>query len=356
MAACGGASDDPVAAPSSAPSSATSEPEATQSGLVLEGELIADQETIDACVAEGSQINFTGSQVETYPAVLEDFTRDTGIDVTFKRASASEIHSTALAEHASGKTWADVLSMNDPKMVKELLDTGVIQEVELPIEAEIRAAAGDNPTLGYAKPTTLAFQGIGINTALVSDEEAPTSLKDLADPKWKDAVGLASVKIGVGALSSGKHLYDALGPEGLKELGANNPKIYPSTIPLIQALAKGEIKVGIADLTVLGQVAEEGNPLRWIEPEEGAVGFWMANSLSGTTERPNCAKIYMSWTSSKAGAASSYEHDGFLHLRNYQNPPEGAPEVDKVTTMDPEWLQANRESFIEEFSAVIPQP
>jgi iron(III) transport system substrate-binding protein len=77
--------------------------------------------------------------------------------------------------------------------------------------------------------------------------DLPQSVFDLTDPKWKGRVGWApgngSFQLFVTAMR--KSHGEQRTAKWLREMKANDPKVYPKNTPIIQALANGEIDLGI---------------------------------------------------------------------------------------------------------------
>ena len=79
----------------------------------------------------------------------------------------------------------------------------------------------------------------------VKPEALPKSLKDLANPKWKnqlDKIGNASFQAHISAL---RHLWgEAETAQWLKDMIALEPKTYPKNSPQVKGVSNGEIQIG----------------------------------------------------------------------------------------------------------------
>ena len=91
---------------------------------------------------------------------------------------------------------------------------------------------------------------IAYNTATVKREEAPKSVFELAEPKWKGQVAMADPRFG----STSFHvaaLYAAAGDEKMDEffrrLKANGVRIVDGNSVVRDMVARGDVKVGLTD-------------------------------------------------------------------------------------------------------------
>jgi iron(III) transport system substrate-binding protein len=99
----------------------------TESGLVINGEVIADAELYDA--AEGQTLMlYTSYQESSEAEFLKAFTHDTGINVDMVRLVPAQLAERALAEAGAGKLPADVIRISDFKLVQQMQNAGVWQD------------------------------------------------------------------------------------------------------------------------------------------------------------------------------------------------------------------------------------
>ena len=112
---------------------------------------------------------------------IEDFTRETGIQVTYRQGSDTEMANQIVAEGANSP--ADVfLTENSPAMT-------LVENAGL--FAPVDGATTEQVPAGY-RPSTNAWTGIAAratvfvyNTDKLTEDQLPASLMDLAKPEWK---------------------------------------------------------------------------------------------------------------------------------------------------------------------------
>ena len=137
------------------------------------------------------------------------------------------------------------------------------------------------------------------NTRYVKD-----GLKDYKDLLKPEYAGRLGVREGRDAVLSGylDFLEKELGPDYLIALGKQKPKFYPSGVPLVQAVASGEVWVANVGLVaVIKELQEQGAPLGWVVPKPaGFANPWLAGALANS-KRPNAARVFIDFTLSREG-------------------------------------------------------
>ena len=175
-------------------------------------------------------------------AMLKGFAKETGIDVTLRNGSDSELGNQIVQEGSASP--ADVfLTENSPAMTM-VSDKGLFAPLDEDTMAQVPSAyvSSKKDWIGFAaRSTVLAY-----NTGSVPKDQLPASLMDLAEPAWKGQVGIAPSGADFQAIVSavialeGRTKAEAW-LKGLKD----NAKIYRNNIAIMSAVNSGEIKTGI---------------------------------------------------------------------------------------------------------------
>lgn len=327
---------------------------ADDGSLVLGGDTIAKPDTIAACKQEGSTLTYYSSAIaETFQPVMDQFKADTGISMAFTRLTTGEVAAKIEAEKAANNISADVISVGDPDLIKHLKDIGAVQDYTLINEDRYKEAAKTNPNVAFAKPTTVTYLSIAYNTALV--KEPPKTWDDLLDAKWKGKMGMTAVATGLSSIVVAKAIYDELGDTGSKALGDNGMKIYASVVPLSQAVAKGEVLVGITDVSLIEQYKSQGNPVDWVDIPTGTPSWTNSISLTTNAKHEACGRIWIEWMTSKYGAEVNFKYANFLGFSQLDDVPKTAVQVKKRYDIDINWLFANRNDFIKKWGTLVKQ-
>ena len=327
--------------------------------LVLQGETIATKDTLAKCESQGGELTYYSSApAETFGGVAEAFKKDTGVTVDQVRATSNELYSKLISEASGGKVGADSVAVNDPTLRQDLYEKKIVADYTIPEEDGLKQLVGDNPQFSFAKPADSASNVIAWNTEVVDDADAPRSYADLLDPKWKGKFGMTPVQTGLSSITVAKSIYDGLGAARAAQFGKQHPKIYPSVVPLSQALVRGEIPVAITDLSIIRGYEKEGNPVAWAAPAEGTPTWSNAQMITADAKHRACALVWAGWVTSLQGAQATFKNTLFLSTRLQADPehiPADAPDLGKVYSVDTDWLLANRDRFIKEWSAIVPQ-
>ena len=131
----------------------------------------------------GTLVVYSGRSESLVGPIIEQFGEATGIDVQVKYGSTFEIAATLLEEGTNSP--ADVFFAQDPGGL------GAVSEMLTPLPSDVVlkvpewARSSDGSWVGVSGRARV----IVYSTELVSEDELPTSVKDLTDPKWKGKIG-----------------------------------------------------------------------------------------------------------------------------------------------------------------------
>ncbi|GAB3310668.1 extracellular solute-binding protein [Epidermidibacterium keratini] len=175
-------------------------------------------------------------------AWAEGFTEKTGIEVQIRNGKDISMGNQIVEEGDASP--ADVfLTENSPAMT-------TVQEADMlaPVDDTTKAQIpeGRAPSNGLwigiaARSTVLVY-----NPSMITEAELPTSMMDLADPKWKDQWGAGASGADFQAIVAG--MLSLKGEEATKAWLAglkDNAKIYQNNIATMKAVNAGEVPMGI---------------------------------------------------------------------------------------------------------------
>jgi len=211
-------------------------------GLVINGEQIADKQTWDAAVAEGTISLYTGYTENTEAAVLKQFQADTGLKVNVVRLTPNRLYERISAEYGAERLKADVVRISDSGFVSSLSQKGVFQ----PYTPSTANNLHDDVVFddGNYYRTFDPIYTFGYNNAILGKEEAPTSWSAMTDPGFEGKIGIAQVGAGGSALALTRFQRSALGDDFLNAYAANRPRIFDSLGAELDSLARGEVQLG----------------------------------------------------------------------------------------------------------------
>ncbi len=188
---------------------------------------------------------YSGRNKNLVGPLLERFERDTGVDVRIKYADTGESLATLLEEGES--TDADVFLSQDAGALGILAERGRL--VELPPDlldlVDSRFRHGGGRWIGV----TGRARVIAFNTAMLQASDVPDDVLDVVDPKWQGKVGFPPTNASFIAFVAA--LRERIGPDRtrafLEGLRNNGAKRYDNNILTLNAIANGEIQLGLVN-------------------------------------------------------------------------------------------------------------
>ena len=257
-----------------------------------------DKILIEGAKKEG-QLTFYNSHT-WFRTYVKDFEKKYPfIKVSEWRSDSKNLLSRAMAEFNSSRSLVDVIETTAEAMWVMKRD-GVFQEYFTP-EAryypEDVKAKGKNGLSYLGDRET--YNSLGFNTTLISPNEAPRTLKELLDPKWKGKMSIAGTSTGVRWVGS---TLDTLGREFLNKMAEQELTVQSmSGAALAGLVASGEVPLSPtifdADVAVAKQ---KGAPIEWrpLDPVVTTVGY---SGLSSKAPHPHAALLFLDYLHSKEG-------------------------------------------------------
>ena len=226
--------------------------------------------------------------------VLQNYERRSGVrvDVVY---DTEETKSTGLANRLlaeKNRPQADVFWSNEPVRTLVLKSRGVLAAYRSPSAEGIPPALVDRD--GYWTGFSARIRVIAYNTRLITPEEAPRSIFDLADPKWKGQVAMADPRFGstsfhVAALYA--HAGDAKMDDVVRRLQANAVRVVDSNSTVRDLVVRGEVRVGLTDTDDVNVAIENGDPIAMVLPDRDGLGVpVMPNMVSVIANAPHAVE------------------------------------------------------------------
>jgi iron(III) transport system substrate-binding protein len=223
--------------------------------------------------------------------VLREYEKRSGVKVNAVY-DTEETKSTGLANRLlaeKARPQADVFWSNEPVRTLVLKSREVLASYRSSSAAGIPAALIDPE--GYWTGFSARMRVIAYNTKVVTSKEAPQSIFDLADPKWKGQVAMADPRFG----STSFHvaaLYALAGDEKMddffRRLKANGVRIVDGNSVVRDLVARGEVKTGLTDTDDVNVAIEDGQPIGMVLPDRDGLGVpVMPNMVSLIANAPH---------------------------------------------------------------------
>ncbi|MDI6722999.1 MAG: extracellular solute-binding protein [Candidatus Aenigmarchaeota archaeon] len=246
---------------------------------------------VKVCHAGNEVVVYTSEDKIFSEPVLQAFEKKTGIKVrtiydTEETKSAGLVNR-LIAEKDNPQ--ADVFWSGDPVRPALLEFKGIVTPY-------ISSAASDIPKMykdedGHWTGFSARARIILCNSNLVSMDERPLSIFDLAKPMWRGQVAIANPLFGTTSIHMAA-LFIILGDEKAKkfmnDLKANGVKIVSSNSEVRRLVARGEVKIGITDTDDASVAIKEGSPAKVVFPDQTSIGtLIMPNMVCLIKNSPN---------------------------------------------------------------------
>jgi iron(III) transport system substrate-binding protein len=202
-------------------------------------------------------------------------------------------------EHAAGRFLADVVETT-PEYVAILVRSSLLQEHFSPElrgyddQAKIKGKAGV-----FAWTNREIYISLGYNTELVPAAEAPKSLNDYLNPKWKGKMSIAGTTTGTQWIGA---VIDTMGREFLEKLSAQDISVQNMSGAALSGLvASGEVPLSptIFNSNIFTH-KQKGAPVQWrpIDPVIAGVG---SSGMIVNGPHPHSALLFLDYLHSKEG-------------------------------------------------------
>ena len=184
---------------------------------------------------------------------------------------------------------ADVFWSNEPVRTLVLKKRGILAPYKSANAEGIPGIFRDPE--GYWTGFSARMRVIVYNTRLVQPEDAPKSIFDLTDPKWKGQVAIADPRFGstsfhVAALYA--ELGDDKADEFFRKLKENGVKIVPGNSVVRDMVARGEVMMGLTDTDDVNVAIEDRQPVAMVLPDREGMGVpVMPNMVSLIANAPH---------------------------------------------------------------------
>lgn len=240
---------------------------------------------------------YTALDQEFSEPLFVTFTKATGIRVLPKFDTEATktvgLFNTIRVEAESGNVRCDLFWNNEILNTLRLKQQGLLRPIHPPNAAQFPAQfrATDDTWFGFAARARVLV----VNTKLVAEAEAPKSIFDLTDEKWKGKVGIAKPLFGTTATHA-TCLFAKLGPDRARQLfldlKKNDIQILSGNKQVAVHVGNGTLPLGLTDTDDAIDELEKGMPVRlvYLDSEPGGLGtLFFPNTLAALMNSPNPA-------------------------------------------------------------------
>ena len=291
---------------------------------------------------------YSGREEELVAPLIEKFEQASGIDAEVRYGDSAELAAT-IAEEGENSP-ADVFFAQDPGSLGAIEEEGLL--AELPEDALDRVDERFRDPDGRWVGTSGRVRVIAYNTDELTEDEVPDSVFDLTDPQWKGKIGIPPTNASFQAFVTAMRL--SAGEERTREwlegLEANDPKLYERNTPVVEAVAAGEIQLGLVNHYYLYLVKEE-NPDAAVAnhytagDDPGALVSVAGVGILDSTDDEDAAREFVDYLLSEEGQRFYVDEaeEAEYPLIEGVEPKEGLPPLEGIQGPDVELSQFGAE-------------
>jgi iron(III) transport system substrate-binding protein len=220
-----------------------------------------------------------------FPKLKLQHVRDTG---------GNSIGGRVVQESQGNARTADVVTTG-AAILLPLLERKLIKEIDW-------RGYGLNPDLApwpSGVVSTSVVYVIVYNTSLVKEADAPKSWDDLLNPRWDGKVGIWVRAEGQSALANAWGMDKVV--DYVRKMNTLHPVLLPSTFPLAQQVAAGEILVGFGLYHSAQVPLRRGAPIKVVVAEPVPIGT-LYSSVPARAQNPSGGALVALWLATPEGA------------------------------------------------------
>lgn len=290
-------------------------------------------------------------------AAFDAFTEKTGIKVEYVEISTGKALAQLQAEN--GNTTADIWFGGGVDSYISATDLGYLEQYVSPEAEAINPAYSDAD--GYWTGLALVPAGFLVNNDVLAEKnlEAPKTWEDLADPKYKGEIIMASPAISGTQYAILNGTIQAYGEEkgwevwkGINENvdfyaqggGEPGPKC-----------AAGEFGIAVLAMTGGTFAMEDEYPVTAVYPEDMIPWTPAPIAIFKNSQNKDAAKVFVDYFLSKEGQEALREADARIMARGDVAIPEAIGTVDTENLIDQDVLLfgSQREALLEKWAAMV---
>lgn len=258
-----------------------------------------DQLAADAR-AEGSITIYTATAEDKLREWVQPFLDEYQLSLEVYKASTNPVNERFVQEAEAGSNFADVVILSDDRILAEDVSLNLLADYTPASSSDFAGAGGLD--VGYYYPLYQVIAAVGYNTSLLSaadvKELQTKGLIALADPKYQGKLASSNAHNSTNNTAfyyALANLNEGLGWDYLEKLGANQPRLYDGSPPMIQALVAGEFAVALlAPDTVVAPQVIAGAPIEFLYPDVTPVTAF-SSGISAYAPHPAAARLFQEW-------------------------------------------------------------
>ncbi|HEY1270210.1 MAG TPA: extracellular solute-binding protein [Candidatus Binatia bacterium] len=280
-----------------------------------------------AAKKEGKAVVYGSLESDTMEAVSKAFTKKTGIEVDYWRASATKVMDRAQSEYRAGKPMFDAIATNDNPL-QIMQKEGIFAKYDSPSAKAFPKDAID-PNLGPRYRNVII--GIVYNKGSMKAADAPKSLEDLVKPQYRGKIVMPDPTQHTTTTQWVASLDKVLGGKEkadkyIRDLAAQKPILVESLLPAAERVSTGETPIAITYVKYAFIFGQKGAPLDYVR-----LGKMMGDGhylpLSAKAPHPNAGKAFIDFFLGEEGMTIMAKMGEFVNRKGVLPP---LPDADKI--------------------------
>jgi len=261
----------------------------------------ADTDLVAAATEEGEVTIYSSQGLDQLNQMAADFEAlYPDIDVEVVRGIDSDLAPKVEAENQTGQGIADLYVSASQSWVED----HAAMDWFLPVEGPELTGQGEYDADQYVHEGNFFEVGAAVLTYAWNTELYPDgvdSYDDVLDPALSGKLGVIE-PTAPSIVDFYLWLEESFGEEYVEQLAALEPRIYPSALPIGEALAAGEISATpYAAPSTLEPLEAQGAPVEYGIAEEGAWGARFFGMIVTTAPHPNAGQLLANYMVTREG-------------------------------------------------------
>jgi iron(III) transport system substrate-binding protein len=254
---------------------------------------------LEGAKKEGQLVFYTSNTWVAGPVSQEFEKKYPFIKANVWRSDSKALLKRLTEELTAGRSIAGVVETS-PEYISIMMREKMLQEHFSPELSAYDDEAKIKGKLGiYAWTNREIYISLGFNSKIIPPAEAPKSIKDYLDPKWKGKMSIAGTTTGVQWVGA---LLDLMGREFLDKLSAQEINVQNiSGAALSGLVASGEVPLSptIFNSNIFTH-KQKGAPVEWrpLDPVIAGVG---TSGMVLNAPHPHAALLFLDYLHSKEG-------------------------------------------------------
>jgi iron(III) transport system substrate-binding protein len=301
--------------------------------LVTTSAFAQDAKLIEAAKKEGKAIAYGSLESDTMDDIMKAFRKKTGLDIEYWRASATKVMDRALSEARAGRPVADLIITNDNPL-RLMQKQNFFQKYESPTWSDFPKDAID-PVLGPRYRNVII--GVVYNKSGVKTEDAPKSLEELVNPKYKGKLVMPDPTQHTTTTQWVTSLHKLMGKEKadkfIRDLAAMKPILVESLLPSGERVSTGETPIAVTYVKYVHIFGEKGAPLDYVrDPKMLGDGHYIG--LAAKAPHPSTGKAFIDYFLDNESMKIMASRGEFVNRKGVYPPLPGADKIGFVEMED----------------------